>query len=364
MKTLNIFLTEALFTKKDFPKHNYMNDVINALCTKDSIRIGNTGDDTISIDKNIQGDLKSDFDALGRNIDYEAFNNIVKKYGLPEWNKIFKGDFSGYTNGLASKNRGNAFEIDFVENFKYYADDFAGCVGTDTNNIYNASLDLVGGLNNRRPLTINNGKVTVGDIASSGDSLADVIINADKKYNVSLKFGTAVTFINCGTGKIFTRHGFNKYITTGEYEPTKEGEQLLDFFGIDHNRFADVFVNYVNYKGFDKRKRSAKDSVDVTACAKTKDFYEFLKSVIGYNYVLVHKLDNGQIHYYNLMTEKDLNNFIGKVQSMEVLYPNDGRAKRVDILLETTNLKIKFNIRSKTGGIEPTHLMSDYTIKN
>lgn len=361
MRALNIFLTEALFTKKDFPKHNYMNDVINALCTKDSIRTGNKGDDVIVIDKSIQSDLKADFEALGRSIDYDAFNNIVKKYGLPEWNKIFKGDFSGYTNGLASKNRGNAFEIDFVENFKYYADDFANCVGTDTDNLYNATLDLVGGLNNKRPLTIHNGKVIVGDIATSGDSLADVVINADKKYNASLKFGSSVTFINCGTGKIFTRQEFNKYKTTGEYEPTKEGEQLLNFFGIDHNRFADIFVNY---KGSDKRKHSAKDSVDVTDCAKTKEFYEFIKSVIGYNYVLVHKSNTGQIHYYNLMTEKDLNNFIGKVQSMEVLYPNDGSAKRIDIALETTNLKIKFNIRSKDGGIEPTHLMSDYTIKH
>jgi hypothetical protein len=75
-------------------------------------------------------------------------------------------------------------------------------------------------------------------------------------------------------------------------------------------------------------------------------------------------MDNGKIHYYNLMTPKDLDNFIGKIQSMEILYPQNGEAKRVDIVLETSNLKIKFNIRSKDGGIEPTHLMSDYTIKH
>lgn len=360
MKELKSFLFESLFTKKDFAKHNYMNDVIDALCNKDNIRIGAKGEDIITIDASIQGNLKNDFNALGSDIDYDSFNTVVKKYGLPEWSKIFKGDFSGYKGGLASKNRGNAFEDDFVNNFKFYADDLANCLKINVDNLYNATIDGVGALNNSRPLSVTNKGVTVGDINTSGDMLADVIVNADNKYNVSLKFGSTVTFINCGIGKIFTRQEFNKYKTTGEYKPTKEGEILLDFFGLDHERFASIFANYAG-KG---KRNGVKDIVDVTDSAKTKQFMEFLRTVIGYNYVLVHKMDNGKIHYYNLMTPKDLDNFIGKIQSMEILYPQNGDAKRVDIVLETTNLKIKFNIRSKDGGIEPTHLMSDYTIKH
>lgn len=361
MKTLKNSILEALFAKKDFPKHNYMNDVIDALCHRDSIRIGDKGQDVFTIDASIQQDVKSAFEKLGRNISYDDFNSIAKQYGLPEWTKIFKGDFSGYTNGLASKNKGNAFEIDFVEDFKYYADDFANCIDVDVNDLYNATLDLVGGNNNSRPLSITNRNVVVGDIKTSGDMLADVVINTtDNKYNVSLKCGNSVIFINCGIGKIFTRQEFNKYKTTGEYKPTKEGETLFEFFGIDPIRFADVFVNYV---GTNKSRKSNKDSVDVTNNAKTKQFYEFLKSVIGYNYVLVHKGNNNKIHYYNLLTEKQLNAFIGNIHSMKVLYPADYDAKRVDIILETSKLTIKFNIRSKDGGIEPTHLMSDYTIK-
>lgn len=360
MKTLYEYINESLFTKKDFVKHTYLNDVINTLCTGDLIRIGAKGENSIQIDKEKQQQLKNDFDALGSNIDYETFNTIVKKYGLPEWPKIFKGDFSGYKGGLSSKNRGNAFEDDFVNNFKFYADDLADCLNINVDNLYNATVDGVGALNNSRPLSVTNRGVIVGDISTSGDMLADAIVNADNKYNVSLKFGSTVTFINCGIGKIFTRQEFNKYKTTGEYKPTKEGEILLDFFGLDHERFASIFANY----GGKGKRNGTKDIVDVTDSAKTKQFIEFLRSVIGYNYVLVHKMDNGKIHYYNLMTSKDLDNFIGKIQSMEILYPQNGEAKRVDIVLETTNLKIKFNIRSKDGGIEPTHLMSDYTIKH
>lgn len=360
MRNITNYLTEALFGKKDFPKHNYMNDVIAALCNSDHIRTGDKGQETVNIDPSIQQQLKADFDALGHNIDYDAFNGIVKRYGLPEWNKIFKGNFSGYKNGLASKNRGNAFEDDFVNNFKLYVDALAQCLNIDLDSLYNATVDAVGGLNNSRPLSVTNKGVIVGDINTSGDMLADVIVNANERYNVSLKFGSTVTFINCGVSKIFTRQEFNKYKTTGEYTPTKEGALLLDFFGIDQKRFADTFVNY-NGSG---KKGGVKDVVDVTDAAKTKEFMNFLRSVIGYNYVLVHKADNGKIHYYNLMTPKDLDRFIGKIQSMEILYPQNGDAKRVDIVLETTNLKIKFNIRSKDGGIEPTHLMSDYTIKH
>ena len=66
MKTLTDFLFESLFTKKDFPKHNYMNDVIAALCTKDFIRTGAKGEDTVTIDASIQQELKADFDALSK----------------------------------------------------------------------------------------------------------------------------------------------------------------------------------------------------------------------------------------------------------------------------------------------------------
>lgn len=361
MKELKKFLFEALFLTRDFknPKHTYVTDVINTLCTKNSIRIGDKGQEVYSIDASIQADLKADFDAVGKNIDIASFNSIVKKYGIPEWGKLFKGDFSGYTAGLASKNKGNAFEIDFVENFQDYVDDFAKCLGKSVDDFDGATLDLVGGQNTKRPLTVKRGNVIVGNIKTSGDALADVVVIADKKYNASLKCGNSVTFINCGIGKIFTKQEFNKYKQTGVYEPTDEGKQLLEFFGIDKEKFVNVFVNYVETG---KKKRAQKEVVDVTDKAKTREFYEFLKSVIGYNYILVHKTNN--VHYYDLTTEKQLEDFIGNIESMQVLYPQVGDAKRVDVLLETNGLSIKFNIKSKDGGIYPTHLMSDYTIKH
>lgn len=359
MKSLIQILNEAKFSKADFNKHNYLNDVIDALCSKDHIRCGDKGQDIINIDTEIQQNLKNDFISLGRDITYSDFNQLMTKYALPQWTNIFKGDFSGYSNGLASKNQGNAFEVDFCNNFQYYVDDFAKCVGLSSDDFNNATLDLVGGANNKRPLTIKNGKVLVGDINTSGDALADVVVNSNgNKYNASLKYGSSVTFINCGIGKIFTRQEFDKYKKTAIYEPNKEGRQLLEFFGIDSEKFVKIFVNYVES---DKRKKSQKEIIDVTDKAKTREFYEFLKSVIGYNYILVHK--HGKVHYYNLSNEKQLEDFIGKIQKMEVLYPQSGEAKRIDIVLETTGLKIKFNIRSKDGGIYPTHLMSDYTIK-
>ena len=284
----------------------------------------------------------------------------MKKYNLPNFNKYFKGDFSGYTNGIASKNRGNAFEIDFCNNFEYYVEDFAKCVGLDSDQFENATLDLVGGQNTRRPLNIKNGKITIGDIKTSGNALADVVIKTnDKSYNASLKFGNSVTFINCGINKLFKKQDFENYKKSGVFDVNNEGQQLLDFFGIEPDKFAQIYINYIGHKKYS----SEKDAVDVTDKAKSKEFYDFLKSVIGYNYILIHKDAKNNVHYYDLLSEKQLEDFIGRIQKMEVFYPKNGIGKRVDIVLETSKLYIKFNIRSKDGGVYPTHLMADYTIK-
>ena len=56
--------------------------------------------------------------------------------------------------------------------------------------------------------------------------------------------------------------------------------------------------------------------------------------------------------------------FIGELQSANVLYPNDGKAKRVDVIIETTGLKLNFEIRSKPGGVYPDQMLCSYQVKH
>lgn len=359
-------ISEALFKGTEFYKHNYLNDVIDTLCNKSSIRLGKEGNETFTIDPTIQQSLKMDFTSIGSSIDVEKFNEICTKYGLPKWTQIFKGNFSGYSNGLASKNQGNAFEIDYVNNFEsIYQDDFEKKVGVK---LGNCQITLEGGQNTKRPLRKGSRGLYLGTENPNevGAMLKDAFIRAEdgSEYNVSLKTSETVSFINTGVKELFPEKIFKEYEKTGVFEPqTKNGvngQDILDMFGIDGVKMAEVFNKY-NTGG--KRSRSVKNEVDVLDIVKKNGLIDLMKTVVGCNYILVHKIKN-VVHTYDLRTIGDMNKFIGTLKSAKVLYPTDGKAKRIDVKIETTNLKLKFNIRAKDGTVFPTHMQCDYEIKH
>ena len=139
------------------------------------------------------------------------------------------------------------------------------------------------------------------------------------------------------------------------------GNLIIDIFGIDKKLFVDTFNNYVD----NGKKRNAQKIVNDISNKIDKDkFFTLLKSFIGFGYILVHKHENGDMYYYDLRTEKEMEKFIGnEILSARIEYPKNYDIKRIDIFIELENIKLQLNIRSKNGGVYPTHLMSDYTIK-
>jgi len=353
---------ESTFGGPEIFKHNYLNDVINCLCTKETIRLGKNGEEVYPIPAEIQNELKNDFDNTTIN-DYKDFDEIIKKYNLKcTWTKIFKGDFSGYSNGLSSKNQGNAFEEDYVNNFdKIYKQDLENVLKVD---LTGAQILLVGGENTKRPLSISGKKLYLGteNPEEVGSLLKDVLIKTeDTDYNISLKTSEKVSFINTGIKELFPEKIFKEYEKTGEFIPQSkngvDGQLVLDMLGIDGKKMAEVFNKY---KG--RSRRSAKDEVDVIDVVKSGCFMDFMKTVVGCGYILVHKIKN-KVHIYDIRTLSDMKKFIGNLQSAKVLYPNDGGAKRIDVVIETTGLKLDFEIRSKQGGVYPDQLLCSYHIK-
>lgn len=99
MKSFISFLLESKFSKEDFYKHEYFNDVIADIIANKKIKIGNNNDDAKIID--IDDKTKSEFEKLAANdlskISYEQFNDIAKKNTTPfRWSSIFKGVYSGH----------------------------------------------------------------------------------------------------------------------------------------------------------------------------------------------------------------------------------------------------------------------------
>lgn len=375
-------LNESSFGKADYDKHNgkYRKAVIDILRTPGAeLKLSNYGEDFITITDEMA--VYFDEELSNTYVSYDRFNEILKKYNL-KWSNIFKGAFSGYEKGLEGTNKGNAFEVTFAKNYEeIYQREIERQLNAEIGSFAPKngmqSIHSCGSLNNRRPLMMtNDGQIVVGDsdIASTGDKVADVKVDTVGRrgtINLSLKSGTTVSFCNAGVSKLFPASSFAKYLEDerngileyhGGSANGMTGNDLLQFFGIDPIKFADVFVQYRNDKDSKKSKSVKKDEEDVTQLiASNPNFYKFVCSVIGYDYILIHEL-GPDIHCYDLKSQEDLDNFIGRLEYAKVLYPINGEAKRIDIVVKYSNIIIKFNIRNKQSGIFPSHLMSDYTI--
>ena len=135
-----------------------------------------------------------------------------------------------------------------------------------------------------------------------------------------------------------------------------QGKALLEMFGIEPSTFTAVFDS--------KAKKIALGPVDTFNNIDKDKLKNLIKSGVGYGYHLVHMSSNGTIHDVE-MTSSELERN-STPQSCQVLYGgSSGTAKRVDIMVETPLFKLTFNFRNKSrGGVYPSHLMCDYTIKH
>lgn len=356
-----VILCEAKFGAKDFGKHDgkYEQGIVAKIIAGEPIYIGsdNKGDTWTCKDIDKAKELFKDINQMETP---DEFNAAMKELGGPVWTKIFKGQVSGYVDGLASKNKGNAFESEYNDHISEYIPILSKIAKKD---LTGYGSKLTGTDNVRRPLQFKGDSFTLGLIngyKTIGDSVADIkLTKGDDVVNLSLKSGPTTTFANTGVGKIFPKSAFEKCKNEGTYELPKEGELVLETFGIDKKRFIDVFVNYTKEKTKDKAEGNSVDNTDIMK--KNKNLKEFLGSVIGYGYIMVHKIGK-EIHYID-MTKENRDKLLSGISKSTIYYGGkQGKGKRVDILIQFQNMELKMNIRSKTGGIYPTHLLADYTI--
>lgn len=289
--------------------------------------------------------------------------------------KKFKTSFKlGWGNGSrgsgGSNNKGLLFERELSDDLKLYMSE-----GIDSVKKYKVAINDIlqyvpkgyyvheikdmGELNQKRPLTITNTSITAGVKLANwdiGKTVTDISIICKNKagneipLHLSLKMGGTVSFINVGVTKVLKQ----TEMQTGLVKDLK-GKKLLELFDIDNAKFCAIFNSYTG-------KGSGKEEVDVTKHLKNSSlFKEFMKSVIGYGYILVHKIGS-KVHVLD-MTEKKMNSLIS-VKKATILYPKNGSAKRIDISIEMNGIKIKINLRNSGGKIYPSHIFADYILEH
>ena len=225
-------------------------------------------------------------------------------------------------------------------------------------------VENTGKKNTPRPLKLQNNKLYVSVRGGSrtediGSSVADLIVKSSNKgnnFNLSLKYGSTVTFFNSGIQTVMTAQDFKN----GSFsDPIAQA--LLKLFSIDVEQFVGVFTGYSGTTLGGKKIKATKQTETVEI--NVDDLQDFIKTVIGKGYLLVH-LDNKKSVHITEVNTSFLNDASKPLSNkIEIKYPVGGSAKRIDIHVETSKFYLNFNIRNKQGGIYPSHIMCDYKMK-
>lgn len=341
---------ENAFNREDFNKHHYLRDVIDVILSGTPLKLGKDAEKgTITLTPDQIDAVKDELTAVH---DMDAFNKILAPYGI-KWSNIYKGTFSKYEKG-GKENRGNAFEDQFIKDYKRFEPDIKKIVGYDE--LY--GIEPEGRKNQHRPLKISSKSILCSPATEGnyniGKTVTDITLDTDKgPIYLSLKFGNTVTFVNAGVVPLY-----KSFFSGGAL--SKEGELLLKMLCIDKDKFKSVFDNYVPDPD-GKKKKATYEKVDVTSKLKSNKIFEkFMKSAMGHGYILVHQNENGSVDYVDLQSSTELDKFLSGLTKATVEYPTNGSAKRVNVVVKYKHIEFSLNIRNKSGGVNPTHIMADY----
>ena len=272
--------------------------------------------------------------------------------------KIKFGNGSSGNRGV--NNRGNLFEPQFAEALmKWWAgeqvadDAMLGAIKDidetyDMSNSETFKVDVVGGLNTARPLYFRAGKPLItnpkGQGFDIGTSVTDITITLDnnKEIYLSLKLGGTTTFFNVGVKKILSKSDIENYNITGD------GLSLLKTFGVDPERFCNIF----NQSGGGGKARGS--NYDKTALSG------LLKTGIGSGYHVIHKMGR-------TIKSFEINDAYLRAASSVIGVPTinyggkTGRGRRVDIDFSTSKYNFSLNLRDTQGKDGyPSRLMCDF----
>jgi hypothetical protein len=314
---------------------------------------------TLKISRSLQRDNKF-IEYIDNELDIELDSINGGKYnGI----SIFWGE--GSRDGRGIKSKGLGFERELVQDLELLNSDGISEDNKDKflypDLIIEISKELglrsgnfkvipEGGKNQSRPLSFESGGPEIKfSQDSAAKTLTDItIIKDEKEYYLSAKYGNTLTFFNSGITKILPADEIrNGKITNSD------GISLLDTFGIDNETFCKIFNEYPD-ADFSKLNGSS-TKYDIS---KIKNL---VKSGIGEGYYMVKA--GGKSTQFSKIDSK-YTDTSSDISSPIIYYGGiGGNGKRVDVVFESPTYSFKINIRSKSGGLYPTHIMCDYTKK-
>lgn len=268
------------------------------------------------------------------------------------------------------KNKGNKYEFEVFQDLKLYASQGPSAAFTHPDTINPLRHALLGSLPPfkvlhegptvvTRSLVVNGAQpVVVNPTDHIGEQISDVTLDTGfQKHYLSIKNSTNFSYIGTGVAKLFSEDQF----TQDRAFSKPEIIVLLSMFGmkdVHMTRFRKTFQSY----GKDNVNGGPMDVV-------IKDFDKtiidnFLKSIIGYGYWVIHKIEDKTKVYY---VDEALQSIICDTKSITLKFPSLGVSKMFTVIIETALRNFTVELRdkdSKNGIYRPTHLFVKYKYKS
>jgi len=283
-------------------------------------------------------------------------------------------EFGGQVKGGKKVNMGNQYEDDLTQALidycsgqpvKKYQDHVEQIIGALTAAYSEAPTKAIGegGKNQARPLKKKGNNIIISAGGAStldiGSTLTDItLIIGGKPVYLSVKFGSTLSFFNCGVRS----SGGDKLALFPEAklksgEIPADGKKYLEMFGINEQKFLDVFENYGKTSGPTVAGHITETTLSPAGKRALEDL---IASGVGYGYWMCHYTGSA-LHFYEIDRKymEDASTLLS--DKVEVNYGGvSGTGKRIDMVFETKSYEFKFNIRNKSGGVYPTHTNGDY----
>ena len=308
---------------------------------------------------NIKG-TKSSIELTGK---YENTGRIT----TVKINELEKtGEFGGQGAGSGKKeNLGLVFEREFYDSLvnilncegkkgKYH--DQAKKIVEELGKQKKAPLKeviAVGELNQKRPLKVSKGNISIGSGAEEiGSTVTDITLKfGNKEIDLSLKFQSTLAFANIGIQSIFTEKSIN------DYNLNQDAKNILEIFGLDETSFCSTFNNYPHSGKIQNHEQDVTGSCDKNAITK------LLRQMMGYGYVMVHGKGAGKVDIYEV-DNSYLNRSTNLTGKITAYYGGTtGTGKKVIVDCSSSLYNFQFNFRNKAGKVYPSHIMCDYKKK-
>ena len=191
----------------------------------------------------------------------------------------------------------------------------------------------------RRTLQFSSNGVEFNDGTNIGVKVSDITISVD---NVDLFLSLKIkdfSYFNLGIKSYLTE----QEIKSGLIKNTN-GKAILNMFGIDNEKFCQVFNSY--------RKSDTPEKEIITKPINSA-LTKFIKQAIGKGYHFVRKKSNGEIEHYK-MTDSKLEEK-SKASNVTVTYPyGSGKV----IYVKFGNFEVHF--RNNQSGIYPNVMIGYY----